>query len=207
MQMPDSWKPENEALMRTIRDEYGRLLEAACARSRVSPGFMAALIANESGGAAGVRRLEPSVLTKLWAVLMGRVENFGPFNRTTLLAAIGTESAPSTPSIFGPVPGILQKLDDLASSLGLTQIMGYNALARGVQPDKLRDDVTCLSVTVAMLEGFLAQFKLQPGESERLFRCWNTGHPDGNTADAWYCIKGLARIELYEQAAAAVPAA
>jgi hypothetical protein len=40
----------NIALMNTIRAKWGASIDAACALSSVKPEFLAALIANESGG-------------------------------------------------------------------------------------------------------------------------------------------------------------
>jgi len=32
-----------------------------------------------------------------------------------------------------------------------------------------------------------------------LFRCWNTGRPDGKTADPAYVENGLRRMEIYRE--------
>lgn len=199
--IPASWVPANQKLMQKVREDQGRLIQAACARSAIAPAFMAALVAGESGGDPAARRFEPRVLQQIWAVLLGRSEKFGMFDRAQLLASVSAEASPMAASIYGAAPSILRKLDDLASSLGLTQVMGYNALAHGIQPTQLAEPSTCLMVTIAMLDGFMKHWKLDPGDSEALLRCWNTGRPDGMTADAWYVSNGLARIKLWEEAA------
>jgi len=40
-----------------------------------------------------------------------------------------------------------------------------------------------------------------------LFRCWNTGRPDGRTADPAYVENGRRRMEIYRELMAGRPAA
>jgi hypothetical protein len=49
-----------------------------------------------------------------------------------------------------------------------------------------------------MLSDFGARFHLDLSKDfEQIFRCWNTGHPDGITYDPDYVGKGLARMVFW----------
>lgn len=88
------------------------------------------------------------------------------------------------------------KLGDNATSWGLTQIMGYHVEG---EPSQLCDPDFALNMTETMLRGFQKQFKLDPTDSESLFRCWNTGNPRGKTFDPEYVTNGLARMVGWRQ--------
>ena len=60
-----------------IHAKLGATIAAACKMSSAQPDFLAALIANESGGDSNAKRFERGVLDSLWSVLMGRSAHFG----------------------------------------------------------------------------------------------------------------------------------
>ena len=111
-----------------------------------------------------------------------------------LTAAFAAASAP-----------VLTALEDgairhLATSWGLTQIMGYHMLGRPEPVEKLCDPAFHYRVAARMVEEFAARFHLDPQRDfEALFHCWNTGRPDGKTYDPSYVQKGMRRIEICRQ--------
>ncbi len=163
--------------MARIRERWGRAIESAVAsrQSAANPHsplpsreFLAALIANESGGEPEARRFEPQV-----------------FERLT--------------NIRDPEQRRLA-----ASSLGLTQIMGYHPAERdGVDPVRLFDPEFNLRFALQMLADFAGRWELHLStdcaDHADLFRCWNTGSPKGKTHDPDYVAKGLARMKIYAE--------
>lgn len=200
----------DQSLMAKIRSAYGVLLEQTCKASSVPPAFLAALIANESGGDPNAKRFEGGVLASLWEVLLARKANFGSISRAALLDFIWPSTvAPftasagilSTTAVVAQrgIPDSLLRLDGLATSHGLTQVMGYEAIAFHL-PDflQLRDPGGELSVTLKMLADFAQRFGLDlAGDFAQLFDCWNTGRPHAQTADPQYIPKGLERMKIY----------
>lgn len=190
----------NLALMATIRTTYGAEIKAVCAGSTIPEAFLAALIANESGGDTNAKRFEPTVLLSLWQVLQGRQAAFGSIGGKDLLAFI---LPPITGSLATSPTYALQRLDSLATSWGVTQVMGYNVMpAAGVimgnDPTSLVSPGFCLRMTVVMLKDFARRWALSPTDNAAsLFRCWNAGHPDGKTADPNYVSNGLSRLAIY----------
>jgi hypothetical protein len=188
----------DETLMAEIRTRYAAVIQAACDSSDIPPAFLAALIANESGGYATATRFEPSVLLALWEVLLGRKAAFGEIGATEIYGFLMADPPIFTFSL------ILKRLDSLATSYGLTQIMGYNVLGQR-DPVQLAVPSFNLTTAIRMLHGFMKEFGLiahTPVLCEQLFRCWNTGRPDGKTADPDYVANGQARIAAYLRGAA-----
>jgi hypothetical protein len=187
-------------LMAEIRTKWGALIAQVCHTSSVPPAFLAALIAGESGGDPNAKRFEPGVLASLWEVLLGRKTSFGSIGRTQLLTYAQTGS----PVIPCTLDYSLQRLDGLATSWGLTQIMGYNAVNHMFSPgvvakaEVLADPGANMEQTITMLAAFAHEFDLDLAtEAADLLRCWNTGRPNGQTADPRYVDNGLARMKLY----------
>lgn len=205
----------NTALMQKIRGEWGDTIVLACASSSVPPSFVAALVANESGGDASAKRFEKGVLDSLWEVLLGRAPSYGSLKRDDLLRflcppPIAFTSGDVTVASFtsgGPpeLPDSMQRLDGLATSFGLTQVMGYEAIAfhlDGVQ--RLADPAGELPITLRMLADFASRFGLDLSASSdaaagELFDCWNSGRPHAPTADPQYIPRGLARMKIYAE--------
>lgn len=200
----------NAQLMAEIRDQWGDEISQACQASSVQPAFLAALIANESGGIVDAKRFEPGVLHALWEVLLGRKATYGSISRNDLfLYALPG----SVPAISGDRASItvlfstaLERVDDLATSWGLTQVMGYHVLevTSGLQTTSdLLIPPKSLSYTLRLLAQFALRFDLDLSKDiSELFDCWNTGEPHGQTADPQYTSRGLSRMAIY----AALPA-
>jgi hypothetical protein len=194
----------NLELMWKIHAEYSVAIAEACKTTAIPAAFVAALIANESGGNPDAKRFEKNVLADLWEVLLGRKANFGSIRRTQILDFIYASIGPSTTDASGITPA-MQRLDGLATSWGLTQIMGYHILEQGlipvhaVDPESMAAVQMSLHYTIALLERFAKQFRIDERlEFEKLFRCWNTGEPAGKTFDLGYVPNGLARVKLYD---------
>jgi transglycosylase-like protein with SLT domain len=176
--------------MAFIARRWASALGEACRGTSLLPEFLAALVANESGGRADACRYEPIVYGALVKVQQGRKPRFGGFIREQL--------ADKTPS----------ELRALASSWGLTQIMGYNAAARGVPVgftgEEARAPETNLALAVEMLTDFARRFRLDLARDfQALLHTWNTGSPDGRTFDPEYVPRALKRMEIYRGLAGA----
>lgn len=179
----------NIALMQSIEEKWGVAISAACKSSSVPPEFVAALIANESGGDPTKDRFEPGVLTSLWQVLMGRSGSFGSIKLADLLLFAAGRSLNSS----------FLAIDNLATSWGLTQIMGYEGIAFGVPITDLQMPATSLGITLRMLGQFASRFQLDmTRDFDEMFRCWNSGRPHAVTSDPNYSPNGLARMAIYK---------
>lgn len=118
-----------------------------------------------------------------------------------LTAAFSTTCAPALSALED------EAIRHLATSWGLTQIMGYHMLGRPEPVEKLSDPAFHYRLAARMVEDFAARFHLDPQRDfEALFHCWNTGRPDGKTFDPSYAEKGMRRIEICRQLTAAPPA-
>jgi hypothetical protein len=193
-----------ETLMQAIKTRWGTAITDACHTSSVPPAFLAALIANESGGNPDAKRFEPHVLLALWEVLLGRKAAFGSIGRSDLLAYMAIDGLPNPPTQPGPgwFANALQRLDGAASSWGLTQVMGYHVISRTVtlSAEQLRDSAFALLFSLKMLAEFATRFQLDvTREFDLLFACWNCGQPEpSKTFDPHYCANGLARMAIYQ---------
>ena len=76
----------DQELMQSIKTKWGALIDAACKHSSVPPAFLAALVANESGGNPDAKRFEPGVLAQLFAVLLNRKAFYGSIARENIIA-------------------------------------------------------------------------------------------------------------------------
>jgi|SRR5271157_1863397 len=189
-------------LMQKIKATWGAAIAQACNSSSVPASFLAALIANESGGDPLAKRFEPGVLAALWQVLLGRKPAYGSIRRADLVGYVADLSAPAI-AVPATLPNsVFQNLDALAHSWGLTQVMGYHCLqnvAALLRPEDLTSPQPCLKTTLALLAAFAHEFSLDlASDFEELLRCWNSGRPDGKTFDANYVPNGLARKVAYE---------
>jgi hypothetical protein len=82
--------------------------------------------------------------------------------------------------------------------------MGYHMLGRPEPVAKLCDPAYHYRIAAQMVEEFASRFHLDPERDfEALFRCWNTGRPDGKTYDPSYVQNGMRRIEICRQLKAA----
>jgi hypothetical protein len=195
----------NRELMQKIRDQWGTLIGSVSSGSEIPEEFLAALVANESGGNPNAKRFEPQVLVHLWEVLLGRKASFGNITKPDVLKFItGIAVLPDVAPLTIRADSF-QSLDGLATSWGLTQIMGYDLLEGQLESgiatfDKLRDPGHHLTLAIILILRDLSEFKLKlPGDASFVFRCWNTGHPSGVTFDPQYVANGLARMEFYKE--------
>jgi hypothetical protein len=185
-------------LMQQIKVKWGLLIANTCASSSVPEAFLAALVANESGGNENAKRFEHGVLSALWEVLQGRAAAYGSIKGSLLVAYVAGVQVP-TINVPANLPAdAFQRVDALATSWGLTQIMGYHILEWAKNLDDLKQSPGNLDLAVKMLAGFAATFSLDVTKDfEQLFRCWNGGHPTANTFDPLYVPHGLERMRLW----------
>ena len=166
--------------MLRIKTQWGAAIQEACKYSSVPPEFLAALIAGESGGDPSARRFEKSVYNKFQNVLRGYVGSYANLSKGDL-GALGDAA-----------------IRDLATSWGLTQVMGYHTARRPGGVAILKDPETHLKFALGLVAEFAERFQLSvTTEFTEMFRCWNTGRPNGQTYDPKYVERGLARLETY----------
>jgi hypothetical protein len=197
---PSSAIAADRRLMLLIHSRWGAAILTACRYSAILPEFLAALVANETGGDnTKPPRFEEPAYLHLCAVQAGeaspadvlhhRPAHYGSIVQHQLLGFSDAE------------------LRALASSWGLTQVMGYHVLtdphiASGApaNPQRLADPGVSLPYSLGLLGGFVKEFGLQPKcDFECLFRCWNTGQPHGKTFDPQYVENGLRRLVIYRE--------
>ena len=191
-----------QELMRSIKDKWAAEIAAACQNSSVAPAFLAALIANESGGKKDAERFEPAVFERLKEVLLGAKPHYSPagikraITRQDLLAYCD----PGLGQERGDFPTALQCLHNLSTSWGLTQIMGWHLIEfqNGVGTAILSTPGGNLKFATRLLAWFAERYSLDLATGfGDLFTCWNTGEPTGQTYDPHYVANGLARMELW----------
>jgi len=191
-------------LMQTIRVKFGGAIVAAVNGTAIPAKFVAALVATESGGNPDASRFEPEVLVKLWNTVVGRASRFGSISRADLVNYVaGFSSTPVTAPATLP-SNVFQRLDELAKSWGLTQIMGYHVLEWITIPswyrtvDDLRNPDANLRCTALLLTQFANEFSLDLGaDFPALLHCWNAGSPHAQTFDPAYVPNALRRMDLY----------
>ncbi len=171
-----------EKLMLSIKTKWDPLITLQCQLSSVPPMFIAALIANESGGNDLCKpRFEPNVYRRFQEVLAGKRVKYNGLGLARL-----KELWP-------------KQINDISTSWGLTQIMGYHALKDGEQPEKLKDPEYALHLTLKLLSQFAESFGLDlRNDFAELFTCWNTGKKNGTTHDPKYVSNGILRMRIYE---------
>jgi hypothetical protein len=186
--------------MSTIKKNYGDAIATAVEGTPIPTAFLAALIGLESGGNPNAKRFESAVLVHLFEVLVGRKERFGAIGPTNLFSYIQTQLPTSAWDSLVFTSAMLA-LDGLASSWGLTQIMGYHALEPGATSDPrfYAEPAACLAETIRLIKQFGEIFKLNLAtDGNSLFTCWNTGSPTGKTFDPQYVPNGLVLMGIYE---------
>jgi hypothetical protein len=190
-------------------DEF---IQEACHSSSVPAQFLGALTANESGGNPAAVRFEPSVYRHLKAVAAGESPRYVGICAQALGEELAEVLHPKTgefhanflASLFTPGQASqLSRLADealreLASSWGFVQIMGYHVIGqRGTVRDLLEPRFH-YRLANQLLAEFAESYQLDLSrEFEDMFRCWNTGRPDGRTSDPAYVENGLRRMEIY----------
>src|ERR1700739_4933932 len=193
----------DQDLMEKIKTEYGGLLANLVDSSAVPTppaSFLAGLISNESGGNAAAKRFEPRVLSQLWGVSLGHKAKDGSIDNKTLNSFIF--DLPIASLVPPVIPNTtFQNLDWLATSWGLTQIMGYHCLEPGApfaRPEDLQDPEKSLRATLWLMGNFCAVFHLDPTKDfSAMLHCWNAGNPDAPTFDPNYVPNALRRMAVY----------
>ena len=174
--------------MAKIRQNMAPFIKPAIAGTPYPECFLAALVANESGGNLAAGRFEQEVFWEISFALIGRKTAFGSITTDKLKAYIG-ESTPAA---------TVAALVNLATSAGPTQIMGYQSLAGGYPLAELYKLDTHFRHAIEVLDDFRKRFGIpDTGAIPQLFRCWNTGRPDGQTFDPAYVPNGLRRMQIY----------
>ncbi|HEX5481518.1 MAG TPA: hypothetical protein VFZ08_02710 [Terriglobia bacterium] len=202
-------------VVRRVYEVCQQHIAKAVASTPVLGAFLAALAANESGGKPEACCFEPKVYGHLKAVASGRTSAFGSIVWKNLLPACQQSLQPGSPDLrarFAVLP--LQQEDalraitgaeeealrGLASSWGFTQIMGYQVIGHQAEVRDLLDPDFHFRFAVKLLTVFARRFRLRLSRDfEDLFRCWNTGQPNGKTFDPEYVAKGLRRMKLYQE--------
>jgi hypothetical protein len=91
-----------------------------------------------------------------------------------------------------------EALRELASSWGFVQIMGFHVIGRHGTVRDLLEPRFHYHLANQLLAEFAESYQLDLSrEFEEMLRCWNTGRPDGRTADPAYVENGLRRMEIY----------
>jgi hypothetical protein len=176
--------PAEVELMQRVRRLAGPILAAFAPSSSVPEAWWAALTANETGewlihNLIVPSRFEPRVFEALERVVAGMAPRYGSI----------------TPALLQPFDAA--GLHALASSWGLTQVMGYNALAHGHTVAQLNDPMTHYPIAASVLAEFVAADGLDPScDFAEMFDCWNTGRP--RDPDPVYVANGLLRLAIWQ---------
>jgi hypothetical protein len=190
------------------------VISELCRYSSVPPEFLGALVANESGGNPQAMRFEPAVYRQLKALAEGKRPAYAGFSRQGLdeeLAEMLHPKADSFHQVF--LTGAFrtaharelaashdEALRELATSWGLTQIMGYHLVGRKGTVRDLLEPHFHFRLALELLAQFAERYQLDLArEFAEMFRCWNTGQPYGQTFDPDYAEKGRRRMEIYRE--------
>lgn len=185
-------------LMQDLKARFGATIDAACSVSSVPAAFLAALVANESGGNVNAKRFEKNVLAALWEVLLGRKEAYGSIPRIRVVSYVSGVSIPTINAPTNLPANAFQRVDDLATSWGLTQIMGYHALEFDIPLAELQSPEGNLAIATKMFAGFARAFGLDlTKDFSDMLHCWNAGSPSAPTFDPQYVPNALRRMDLY----------
>ncbi|HLI30095.1 MAG TPA: hypothetical protein VKV79_03215 [Terriglobia bacterium] len=207
--------------MQQVYERFSRSIRAAVTGIDLPDAFLAALTANESGGRPDAAFFEPGVYKHLKSVASGESAEFGSIASKTLISAFERNFADKDNKFQAWLTDleadsetirIITQAEDadlrsLATSWGLTQIMGYHVIGRKIEIRELLNPNVHYRLAVEILGDFAKRFGLKLNRDwEALFRCWNTGRPEGRTFDPEYVSKAMQRMKLYQQIGqAAVP--
>jgi hypothetical protein len=189
-------------------------IQEACRQSTLCPAFLGALTANESGGNPSVVRFEPSVYRHLKAVAAGESPRYGGIPAQSLCEELGEVLHPKTGEFHGRFLDLAvtsgqsqelarladEVLREFASSWGFVQIMGFHVIGWRATVRDLLNPQSHYHYAIRLLSEFAGSFRLDLSRNfEELFRCWNSGRPDGKTADPAYVLNGLRRMAIYRE--------
>ena len=207
-------------LVRRVFTRCDEFIQEACRSSSVPVEFLGALTANESGGDSAAVRFEPSVYRHLKAVAAGERPRYGGIGAEALCEELTEVLHPKTGEFHEKFLNSLftagqaselsrladEALRELASSWGFVQIMGFHLIGRHGTVRDLLEPRFHYHLANQLLAEFAESYQLDRGrEFEELFRCWNTGRPDGRTTDPAYVENGLRRMKLYQELRAGQP--
>ena len=183
--------------MLRIREQWGAAIAAACANSSVPQAFLAALIANESGGDANLARFEPSEFALVCQVFSGLRPSLQVTGISNALGPLDLWPIYKTASFAAG----LEMAKVLASSFGLTQIMSWHFLALGYT-GLAPIPASQLDATLRLMAAAAPHFDLDlamPDEAAvaEWFTWWNCGNPAGKTFDPNYESNGVERMLIY----------
>lgn len=176
-------RAENRNLAQRIHIRLGPRITVACENSLVPTAFLAGLISVENASLdSNARRFEQGVFIRLQRVRDGRL---GQFNGIRQPDIAGTSDA---------------ALRNLATSFGLTQILGLHVIAtfkNRITVDDLRDPEQHLGFAVEFVQ-IEAPSQLRNRAFDRVLRIHNTGRPNGITFDPNYVPNALGVMREYE---------
>lgn len=189
-------------LMLKIRREWGDTIADVCKASSIPANFLAALVANESGGDAAVMRREPSAVCGMCEVLAGYRPAFQGMDRETILKCVSPPADRAETWAAGTVGSHVSSVADhlvyMGASWGLTQIMGWQEAKRAKPAKTIQDPRGNLLFALDILERFAEAYSLDLTQNfEAMLRCWNSGTPTGKTFDPNYVTNGLNRRTVY----------
>jgi hypothetical protein len=210
----------DEKLMQRIRARWGKTISEAAHLSSVAPKFLAALTANESCGDPNASRFEPAVYRHLCDVRAGKRPNYGAVTFDNLQTEVGEMATMDSsrserdgndesqrtgeyhalclPTLDSRLPTPDMDLRALATSWGLTQVMGYHMVGRPGTVGALQNPEHHYYIACELLAEFAERYGFDvTADFEAMFRCWNTGRPDGKTYDPNYVPNGLRRMAVY----------
>jgi hypothetical protein len=204
-------------LMQKIRNEMGDYIAGAVEGTPFPPALVAALVANESSGQANLQRFEPAVFAELARVITLQKTNYAPAGckkplaQTDLMPHVWPQtlvgSTGKSSEVFTFPQGV-QALQNLATSYGPTQIMGWHSIEFGYPLGDLPNLQRHFDRAVELLAWFGERYEMMESslsETEfatAIFHCWNTGSPVAPTYDPDYVAHGLARMALYGETTA-----
>lgn len=170
---------EDDAIMLHLYFKLDKEISRATRGTDIPPAYIAAIISLESHppGNRNSERFEPYIFERLREL---RDDNraFGKIKREILL------SMPDS------------RLRELATSYGLTQVMGYHCLDLGCSISDLRGPYHLQWSVEYMVRHYGAHARKRDWEA--CFRIHNTGRPYGQTSRKDYADVGQLRMRYYE---------
>ena len=161
-------------------------LDAFAPTSSIPVSFWGALTCGETGewlihNLIVPPRLEPTVFQHLMDVLTSTELDYGGLKRADLAGLAADE------------------IRALASSHGLTQVMGYNAVVLGHQVAELDDPATHYPIAARLMAQFNERFGLDPAKDfAEMATCWNGGHVGAKTVPPEYAANLVLRKSIWE---------
>lgn len=201
----------DRGLMQRVYERFNQTIITAVAKTDLPGSFLAALTANESGGRSDAFFFEPKVYEHLKAVASGQSVAYGSIALKSLVSAFQQNFDAKDEKFQAWLTALheseavhnITQFEDadlraLSTSWGLTQIMGYHVVGRKIAVRELLNPDIHYRLATQILADFAQRFGLKLSHDwEALFRCWNTGRPEGKTFDPEYVSKALQRMNLY----------